>query len=243
VEEQFYLLWPAALLLAGIRRGVWVAGAAMVLAPVARVVVWIFIPVERHLVGEVFPAICDSIAVGCLLAMARPWLDARPAYLRALRSLPAALLPVVALVVHQSYPYPSFYLPFGHTIVNVLLALALDRVVRFPETPDGRLFNTAPLVYVGKVSYSLYLYQQLFLNRDIRSGPTTFPLNLALAAAATVVSYYVVEQTFFNLRSSARHPRTLVTMGDPERVPQTPPNPSRVGRDPPKPPPVVGAGS
>jgi peptidoglycan/LPS O-acetylase OafA/YrhL len=213
VEEQFYFLWPAALLFSGVRRGVWVAGAALVVAPAARVLVWILLPGVRPLVGEVFPAICDSIAVGCLLALARPWLDARPLYLRALRSPLAALFPVVALAIHQSYPYPSFYLPFGHTLVNVLLVLALDRVVRYPETPDGRLLNTAPLAYVGKLSYSLYLYQQLFLNRNVGSLPTTFPLNLALAAAAAAVSYYAIEQTFLNLRASTRHPRTPPVVG------------------------------
>src|SRR5439155_2931926 len=40
VEEQFYLLWPAVLLLAGTRRAFVIAGAVVLLAPVVRVGEW-----------------------------------------------------------------------------------------------------------------------------------------------------------------------------------------------------------
>src|SRR4051812_19722615 len=54
VEEQFYMLWPAVVLLAGARRATWVAAAALLLAPAARVVVWTRWPELRMHVGEAF---------------------------------------------------------------------------------------------------------------------------------------------------------------------------------------------
>ena len=45
----------------------------------------------------------------------------------------------------------------------------------------GRVLNAAPLALVGLISYSLYLWQQPFLNRDGHAVWMAFPLNLALA--------------------------------------------------------------
>jgi peptidoglycan/LPS O-acetylase OafA/YrhL len=53
---------------------------------------------------------------------------------------------------------------------------------------------------VGVISYSLYLWQQLFLCRYHASWFTTFPLNIVLAFAAATASYHLVEQPFLRLR-------------------------------------------
>ncbi len=64
----------------------------------------------------------------------------------------------------------------------------------------GRVLNTRPLVWVGTLSYSLYLWQQLFLNRKSDALLNSFPLNIILAFAAATASYYLVERTFLQLR-------------------------------------------
>jgi peptidoglycan/LPS O-acetylase OafA/YrhL len=201
VEEQFYLLWPSVLLLLGSRRALRVAGAILLLAPVVRVMVWRLWPGSLEGMPEYFPTTCDSIATGCVLSGARSWLDGSPRYLQALRSPAGALLLPLALVVSLGSRYPSVNLPLGYSLANVLTALTLDRVVRFPQTPDGRLLNTAPLRFIGVLSYSIYLWQQLFLDRYAISPLTAFPGNLGLVALASVLSYYGIEQTFLRLRT------------------------------------------
>jgi peptidoglycan/LPS O-acetylase OafA/YrhL len=64
----------------------------------------------------------------------------------------------------------------------------------------GRALNYAPLVFVGTMSYSLYLWQQLFLNRSASGAMSRFPLNIALACAAALASYYLVERPSLRLR-------------------------------------------
>jgi peptidoglycan/LPS O-acetylase OafA/YrhL len=73
---------------------------------------------------------------------------------------------------------------------------------------------------VGWLSYSLYLWQQLFLNRAGTAIVTSFPLNLALAIAAALASYYLVERPSLRLRrriekrltaTTTRKPSTTVT--------------------------------
>jgi peptidoglycan/LPS O-acetylase OafA/YrhL len=64
----------------------------------------------------------------------------------------------------------------------------------------GRVLNSRPFVFVGLISYSIYLWQQLFLNRYATSLPTSFPLNIVLAIAAALASYYLVERPSLRLR-------------------------------------------
>src|SRR5262249_33221200 len=68
VEEQFYLLWPATLVLAGRRRGLSIAASLVVLCPLIRLALWQLAPTEQTGVGHRFETVADSIAIGCVLA-------------------------------------------------------------------------------------------------------------------------------------------------------------------------------
>jgi len=72
--------------------------------------------------------------------------------------------------------------------------------VTYPTGRVGRILNSRPLVFVGVISYSIYLWQQLFLNRYVVAAPTSFPLNLTLVVLAALASYYVVERPTLRLR-------------------------------------------
>jgi peptidoglycan/LPS O-acetylase OafA/YrhL len=64
-----------------------------------------------------------------------------------------------------------------------------------------RWLNGKAMIWIGTISYSLYLWQQLFLNRnDQVHGWTAFPQNLLLAFACAAASYYLIEQPFLRLR-------------------------------------------
>src|SRR5215831_9701446 len=80
VEEQFYILWPAVLLLLGKRKGLWLAAACLLAAPFLRIGIWEAFPDIRAGIGQRFETVADSIAAGCLLAGIRPRLHSWPAY-------------------------------------------------------------------------------------------------------------------------------------------------------------------
>jgi peptidoglycan/LPS O-acetylase OafA/YrhL len=195
VEEQFYLLWPGVLALAGVRKGLLVAAAVILGAPAVRVFTVLFLPVsERLAIGESFQTVCDALAMGCLLAGYRGELAAIPRYLGFLRSRGFWLVPagvVAAFILSRS---AKFGYPIGETLMNAGIALCIDRFVRYPDGVVGRCLNTRPMIFVGNLSYSLYLWQQPFLNRNVASLWTSFPLNLTLAFACAMASYYLVEK-------------------------------------------------
>ncbi|HXU83336.1 MAG TPA: acyltransferase, partial [Polyangia bacterium] len=202
VEEQFYLLWPLLLRITTPARGVWVAVAAVLAAPLIRVAVWVLLPASRVSIGESFPTICDALATGCVLACVRERLGQIPAYLRALRSPWFLLLPAAAVAVGLGTGgMVAINFAMAQTFCNVAIAISIDRWARFPEGLSGRVLNARPMVFVGVLSYSLYLWQQLFLNRFSTATVNAFPLNLVLAFAAALASHYLIEKPFLRLRS------------------------------------------
>ena len=214
VEEQFYLLWPAALLLipgAGAATGVpiaeqkrrialWASIAVILLAPFARIGTWMLLPEQRDLIGEAFPTIADSIAFGCLLAALRNNVGEHPLYLRFLRSPWFILVPVAAFVVNRFAIYVRPFYVAGETLLDLMIAMTIDRAVRFPDGLSGRILNAKPLTSIGVWSYSIYLWQQPFLNRNGPFAVQRFPLNLICAFGAAMISYYLVERPVLELR-------------------------------------------
>jgi len=200
VEEQFYLLWPLALSRLGPARARWVAIAAILAAPILRVAAWRLWPAILPLTDQAFPFVFDALATGCVLAIARDRLEASPAYRAWLDAwwfwgIPA--LAVAALAV----PTTGFNLAFGVTIGNLGIAMAIHRSVCHPSYPVGRVLASRPFVFVGALSYSLYLWQQPFVNRHASAIINAFPFHLLLAFAAALASYYLVEQPMLRLRT------------------------------------------
>ena len=200
VEEQFYLLWPAVLLLAGGRRGLWGAASLLVVCPLIRLGLWQLFPETQSGIGHRFETIADAIAVGCVLAGARAWLHRQPAYRKMLASKLFVLVPLAVFGANLLHDKPRIHFLIGYTVMNVGVALCLDWCVTNDSGNVGRFLNLRPLVFLGVMSYSIYLWQQLFLDRYSNSIPCRFPYNLVLVAGASLASYYLIERPFLRLR-------------------------------------------
>jgi peptidoglycan/LPS O-acetylase OafA/YrhL len=197
VEEQFYLLWPAILLVAGIQRGLGIAAAMVFIAPLLRVGLG-FLPAFRPGIGETFPTVADALATGCLLAGLGPRLARSPRWRDLIEK--RWWLAVIAIVVSARNPSTKVAWIFGETILNASIAVVIARVIARPDDRFGRLLNTAPMVWIGTLSYSLYLWQQPFLNRHSSGLLQSFPLNIVLAVAVAHASYFLIERPFLRLR-------------------------------------------
>lgn len=200
VEEQFYLLWPAALLVVGAARSAWVAGAVVLLVPVIRLIEWNFVPSAAYGVGHRFETIADALAIGCLLAATRTLLHQTPAYRRLIESPAFVIVPLLALGAGMLQDRPQIFFGAGISISNVMIALCIDWAVTFHRGRIGRLLNAVPLMAIGWISYSLYLWQQPFLNRASDAWITEFPQNLGATMALAVASYLLIERPALNAR-------------------------------------------
>jgi len=201
VEEQFYLLWPAALCLLGKRRALWATFLTILLAPLVRIGTWYFFPDWTPGIKWQFQTVCDSLATGCLLAGLQGWLTKQERIDRVLASNALLLLPLLAglMNIYVSGRPRVRYL-VGQSFMNISIALFIHHCMRNPRQWAGRVLNLRPLVIVGVLSYSLYLWQQLFLNHYSKALVCCFPLNILLAFLAAVLSYILVEKPCLDLR-------------------------------------------
>ena len=200
VEEQFYLLWPAALLLLGKRKSTWVAALLIVLSPLIRVVTYfLLVPQHRAMVDRMFHSSIDTIMFGCLLALV--WDTARFRRMLPLLSSSWAMagsLLFLLLVdpLLETHFYARYSLLLGMTLEGIAISVFTLAVVSRPATLAGKFLNLAPLRHLGVISYSLYLWQSILTTGNV----PYFPFNLLAAVACAELSYWAVEKPSLRLR-------------------------------------------
>lgn len=197
VEEHFYLLWPGLFVALGLRR----ARRAVPLLAIGFAVwrgldsrfAWVAAlnPAWRDLVGRTDYR-ADGLLWGCAAAFLwdsqrmRRWLAGRTRG-------EYALLPIAAMVGCLAVQPPG-YLAF----LALLMPVPLLFTTANPNGWFGRLFEASVVRWFGRLSYSMYLWQMLFLPAygiPVSLGwAQTFPVNLVLVLACSCVSYYLVER-------------------------------------------------
>jgi peptidoglycan/LPS O-acetylase OafA/YrhL len=201
LEEQFYLLWPAALVFFGARKSIKLAVWVILLSPVSRIITYFLAPGLRALLAAMLHTGLDSIMFGCLLALL--WRNVRfnrfvePLVRGWAAAVAAFFILILGPVLLQARFRGSYFLIFGLTVNALCLSQILLYVVRVPNSPLGRLLNTPVLRHLGVISYSLYLWQQVFT--PVKSDwflPWCLPAILACAE----LSYWCVELPALRLR-------------------------------------------
>lgn len=211
IEEQFYLVWPPVLLLLfakGVRKRA-IQGGILVAAAVSVVLMMVlYVPGEdpsRVYYGTDTRAF--SLLIGAWLAFAFParrlrgegkhGLSERAQQVIGLLGI-GALVAMVCLMVLVDAFSPFMYYG-GIVLVSVLTGLAIMALAN-PRTALARAFSLGPLVYLGRISYGIYLwhYPLLLLMNDFNSTEGTHPLMYALQMVVIVVvsmaSFHFVEQ-------------------------------------------------
>ncbi len=157
IEEQFYLVWPAVLLFAGFRRSRWVAAAGILGCGVYRWIFW-----ERYSTGTISwytQFHVDALLAGCLMALLlddprnREWITrwSRRLAIPALLVLLYCIARVSGLSLMLESPAVAFL------IVGSVL---------YSQSVPVRLLSLRPLAFLGLISYSVYLWQELFMGFD-----------------------------------------------------------------------------
>jgi len=196
VEEHFYLFWPALLLFAGRKRALPVAiTIAVLIAAWRHVEAWREIMLYNAIQPTYFARSdtrIDSIMWGVVAALALSRPEVRAMAERYLSTI--VYLAFVALYAMITYRYgtrPTFW---EASIVPVLIAGTVFR----PRSLLGRVLEHPVLRWIGRLSYSLYLWEFFFVYYP--GVPTTlgvwqtFPVNIIAAVACATASYYLVER-------------------------------------------------
>jgi peptidoglycan/LPS O-acetylase OafA/YrhL len=215
VEEHFYLILPGLLILCGKR------SLATILCLAAGVALWraiqgntaILSPGVRFLTYRTDIRI-DGLFFGAAAAFVLVSPTMAPRFRRFLTS-PVVVACGLVIVVGTWRNLTSI-----DTIVALLVPLILLGTVLRPTEFLGRVLEWGPLRWIGRISYSLYLWQQIFfapiqVPMETRLMPHLLPdwtqwmpWNLALVFACATVSYYVLERPLTRLGRKLARPTT-----------------------------------
>jgi peptidoglycan/LPS O-acetylase OafA/YrhL len=198
VEEHFYLLWPVALQLAKPKRAKWVA-----VGGILGCAAWRFGALHFGL-GSL-PNVpfyfrtdtrFDALLIGSLLGVcyADTALRSTLSKLVTRRDTAVILGLYIWVLVRMFEPadWKELFLVAGLLAVTSL----------HPESWLGTILQLAPIRWIGRISYSLYIWQQLFLTpeglRPLGSFNKT-PIDIVATFCLATLSFYLVETPMINL--------------------------------------------
>lgn len=196
VQEQFYLLWPAILRRIRLRRwaafvplaflgsselATWLSPSAAPGSPVARVIAGVDSPIYY---GVLTALALENRTVFAWLerAAGRSW------------SFPVAVLAMLVPIVWIEEPGPLITLSLCYLLITCALG------------PGGalRVLDNPVAIYVGRLSYGIYLLHMLVLNllryvAPSLPGTSLFLLTLALVVAMAAASHRWFEQPIMRM--------------------------------------------
>jgi peptidoglycan/LPS O-acetylase OafA/YrhL len=217
VEEQFYLVWPWLVLFAPRKWLIPVTGVAIVLAPTYRFYAYHAFPFDVAAMdfkaGTLTLGSMDALGAGALLAMlTRSGIrsDTLQKLLRWL-ILPTGLVLYVLVLGLYQYGIPlAFFTLADLTSAMIFVWLVSGAALGFAGAA-GRLLEVRPLLYLGKISYGLYVYHNfapLVLGPTLRQlgivypvpGFTNFLFSSALTVIVAMLSWHFFELPINNLK-------------------------------------------
>ena len=210
VEEHFYLLWPALLVFSGPKRARWVAAGLAIIVACWRT--WDF---QHHLVNRYLPDLLfgsrtdvrlDGLLMGCVLALFLVNHDWKQRFIRLMQPWlwVACVLGYVSLQLYYRRHYYTL-------LESTLLAVIVASTVLQPQTLIGRFLELGWIRWIGRLSYSLYLWQQLFLLPEGKyplSLLQRFPTNCVLLFLVATLSYKFVERPMISIGHRLAPPLT-----------------------------------
>ncbi|MDR3638009.1 MAG: acyltransferase [Isosphaeraceae bacterium] len=205
MEEQFYLIWPALVLLAGKR---WTGPLALALA-VGSILARLAGFHHMILAGR-----CDGFAFGGLLAALVADADVEHARQRVLAWACGAGAIAVGLIIALGCVgcLVDSNGPYGFRWHVTTATIASFSGVALVAVNTGHrslvLLRTPFVVYLGSISYGLYLYQYPILMSSealrkllgVGPGPILWSTEVLLTAAAAVVSWHLIEKPILRLK-------------------------------------------
>ena len=211
IEEQFYLLWPVGLLLVRNLR----SRLAFTAAFVAASPLWAQWNYDAaggaaHVNGWRTDLRLAPLTVGALLAL----LQAAPRPRRFLThrlvcggGTAAAAAAVLGLAFLTDLFDVRVVRAFVPTLTWACVAVVINALIADRRALLTRLMEMRAPVWLGTLSYSLYLWQQPFaphVSETTQAWFRTFPVNLCFAFMLAVGSHYVVERPFLSIRKRLR---------------------------------------
>ncbi|WP_372965451.1 acyltransferase family protein [Marinobacter sp.] len=207
VEEQFYLIWPA-IFLTLMKRGkntvlAFLLGAGVVVV-IWRTVTYTVLDWGSSYAYNAFDTRFDNLAIGCALAL----LVERQRALHVLNALSSQFwMPVVTfmlLFMSRQLAGDNYSYGPGFTVDALLLAVLLVQLVRLSCGRFWGWLNHPYAVYLGVISYPIYLWHVWGVQAGLKLNFLPEPLQLfagvVFSCCLAAGSYHLLEKRFLALK-------------------------------------------
>ena len=210
VEEQFYLAYPFIVRLFGIKNLKAVAVVFLCIATISRLVMIktdFFVSAEQAMWVSTLTRL-DPLAAGILLAI----------YIRekkiglltgALNKLLVILLSITALVICSTYLSLEANIYYA-LLIYPLATFTCVLIIWAALSQNAEFSKFAPLIYLGKISYGLYVFHlaglqiaRSLLGSTLKNNSSAIScalLGFALTLIFATVSYHWLEKPFLKLK-------------------------------------------
>ncbi len=204
VEEQFYLFWPFAILFSTKRKFLW-----WLILCIAAGTLFRMLPENVHAKPYSFlqflmPSCIDCFALGGLIAYVQRFYPEKLTLFRRVFLLLTAVGLFYFLIIVQMYGFQDFVTAvFNRSIFSCFAAAYILYVIspRQEETVLSKTLENSLLVFIGKISYSMYLWHNLIpYMLQIESQEKRFLARLGILIAVSTFSYFVLERPLLSLK-------------------------------------------
>ncbi len=210
VEEHFYMVWPSCVRVLRRKTLLGIIFATLLLEPILRLLAMHHVS-SFWTIYSLTPFRLDSIALGCLLGLLSEdaWISRRL----------DQISPGAALGFGSAFLLLSIFVPsFRHDSNSVLgngVGYSVAAIASFftvawiislhPGSLADRLLSVSPLVFLGRISYGVYLFQGVVMLAVAKLAHVPWgqagsfgerrllPIDLLLTAGIATAMYYLVE--------------------------------------------------
>ena len=209
VEEQYYIIWPFIIgLISCFKKGLYIIGLLLLVSIAA---VYLLPQVsfnwhnksyllddtfqlERWFIPAIVPVMIGS-AAGILV-------NYRYNQLELILRNKFIWLSIAVLFYLCPLYLPIIMLPIKFVFQSLGIVILLLLIFYNQESNAVRIIHKQPFIYIGKISYGIYIYQGFFL----MTGPGSqlkfqqFPLNIILTIVIAVISYEFIERKILKFK-------------------------------------------
>jgi peptidoglycan/LPS O-acetylase OafA/YrhL len=202
VEEQFYLCWPLLLVFLGMRRARVAAIVLILAAPAIRIGLFLRFPQAADQIAALLPSRMDALMLGALASLC----GTTPMFHRLVAKVHMGIVCMFAAFVFVVSPLLTYSLgnlywfSFGMTLESACLLVILLYAVYNSHSWLGRVLNMRVFTITGVMSYSIYLWQQLFMTPLNTTVSGRLGINFLFIGLFAFASYRLIERPSLRAR-------------------------------------------
>jgi len=201
VEEQFYFIWPATLIIFRKHLKI-VLLIFIVFCCLSRVFSYKFPDYASYTLSPFFN-FSDAIFIGAFGGILF-FENKKICTLKIFGSYSLQVIMVVLVVVFKYFSTSGKFgviaLPLGNTIISFSILFLIFAYINPSDKVIFKILNYKAVVHIGVLSYSIYIWQQFFFMGQ--SGFwRIFPYNVVEVYVVSLASYYLWERPFLRIKN------------------------------------------